>query len=451
MARSIRAAIRRIKSEVALWLTREAIEDVCSAVGHVWRNRILDPATTVHLFVLQVLHGNTACAHVPRLGDVRASGEAYGQARARLPLAVFERLLRGIVDRLRGSTLDEGRWRGHRTFLADGSSLSMPDTPQLQEYFGQPGMQKAGCGFPIMHVLALFHAATGLLLRVAAAPLRTHDLSQIGQLHPELAAGDVLVGDRAFSSFAHLALLKARQLFGVFRVHQQQIVDFRPRRTAASAGSRKRGEKGLPSSRWLMRLGRHDQLVVYDKPKSRPCWLTAEAYAELPATLVVRELRYTIATRGHRTRVVTLATTLLDPELYPAAEVAELYGRRWQVETHLRHLKQTLRMDVLRGQSVEGVQKELTVYALVYNLVRLVMLEAAQRQDVPVERISFVDAVRWLAEAVSGGAPLRLRVNPDRPGRVEPRVVKRRSKSYSLMIHPRAVLRKRLLGNKDAA
>jgi IS4 transposase len=118
-----------------------------------------------------------------------------------------------------------------------------------------------------------------------------------------------------------------------------------------------------------------------------------EAYAALPGTLVVRELRYTIRIRGRRTRVVTLATTLLDPTRYPATEVADLYGRRWQVETHLRHLKQTLQMDVLRCQTVHGVQKELTMYALVYNLVRLVMLEAAQRQQVPMERISFVDAV----------------------------------------------------------
>lgn len=451
MARSIRAAVGRIKAEVAHWLTRTTIHDVCSTLGHVWRERILDPAVTVHLFVLQVLHGNTACSHVPRLGDVRCSGEAYGQARARLPLAVLERLLRGVVDRLRGPTLDEGRWHGHRTFLVDGSSLSMPDTPALQRQFGQPGVQKAGCGFPVMHVLALFHAATGLLIRVAGAPLRTHDMSRIGQLHPELAAGDVLVGDRAFCSFAHLALLAARQVFGVFRVHQKQIVDFHPRRPAASSRSRKGGQTGLPTSRWLMRLGRHDQLVVYVKPASRPEWLSAKAYAALPASLVVRELRYTITARGRRTRVVTLATTLLDPARYPATAVADLYGQRWQVETNLRHLKQTLRMDVLRCRTVEGVHKELTVYALVYNLVRVVMLEAARRQQVPVERVSFVDAVRWLAEAVSGDAPLRLRVNPHRPERVEPRVKKRRPKPYDLMTQTRDTLRKRLLDNAHAA
>jgi hypothetical protein len=451
MARSIPAAVRRIKAQVADWLTPTAIHGVCSAVGHVWRDRVLDPVATVHLFVLQVLHGNAACAHVPRLGGVRCTGEAYGQARARLPLAVLERLLRGIIDRLRGPTLDEGRWRGHRTFLADGSSLSMPDTLALQQHFGQPGMQKAGCGFPVMHVLALFHAATGLLIRVAAAPLRTHDMSRIGQLHPELAAGDVLVGDRAFCSFAHLALLAARQVFGVFRVHQKQIVDFRPHRKAASSRSRQRRQKGLPTSRWLMRLGRHDQLVAYIKPTSRPEWLSVKAYAALPASLVVRELRYTIRARGCRTRVITLATTLLDPVAYPAAEVAELYGQRWQVETHLRHLKQTLRMDVLRCQTVDGVQKELTMYALVYNLVRLVMLEAAHRQQVPVDRISFVDAARWLAEAACGDVPLKLRTNPQRPGRAEPRVKKRRAKPYNLMNQPRHALRKRLLDKANAA
>jgi Transposase DDE domain len=451
MARSIHAAVRRIKADVARWLSPAAIRQACAAVGHTWRERVLDPVTTLHLFVLQVLHGNTACAHVPRLGDVRCSGEAYGQARARLPLAVLRRLLQGVTDRLRGSLADDGRWHGHRTFLVDGSSVSMPDTPELQREFGQPGMQRPGCGFPVMKLLALFHATTGLLIRVTGAPLRTHDLSRIAQVHPDLAAGDVLVGDRAFCSFAHLALLAARQVFGVFRVHQRQIVDFRPRRQAASPGSRKRGEKGRPTSRWLMRLGRHDQLVVYVKPNSRPGWLTAEAYAALPATLVVRELRYTIRMRGRRTRVVTLATTLLDPARYPATEVAELYGQRWQIETNLRHLKQTLGMDVLRCRTVEGVQKELTMYALVYNLVRLVMLEAAHRQAVPVGRLSFVDAVRWLAAAVSGDAPLTIRVNPHRPNRVEPRRVKRRPKAYGRLVQPRAVLRKRLQSNRHAA
>jgi DDE family transposase len=276
-------------------------------------------------------------------------------------------------------------------------------------------------------------------------------MSRVGQVHADLEAGDILVGDRAFCSFAHLVLLSARGVFGLFRAHQKQIVDFRPHRRAASKRSRKRRQRGLPSSRWLARLGRHDQLVEYIKPKRCPTWLTEEAFAALPSAITVRELRYTVAERGCRTRVITLATTLLDPRRYPAADVAALYGQRWQIETNLRHLKQTLRMDVLHCKTVEGVQKELTMYALVYNLVRLVMLEAANRQSVPVARISFIDAVRWLAEAVHGAAELLLRLTPHRPGRFEPRAVKRRPKEYDRLNKPRDVLRKRLLGKKDAA
>jgi hypothetical protein len=454
MARSILAAVRQIKAEVAQFLSPALIRGVCSAVGHDWRERVLDPVTTVHLFVLQIVHGNTACAQVPRLGAVGCSGEAYCQARQRLPLGVLRYLLRALSHYLGGSgLLDDGRWHGHRTFLVDGSSVSMPDTPELQQAFGQPGAQKPGCGFPVMHLLALFHAGTGLLLNVVTAPLRTHDMSRVGQVHPELEPGDILVGDRAFCSFTHLVLLQARGLFGLFRVHQKQIVDFRPHRRMASKRSRQRKQRGLPSSRWLKRLGRHDQLVEYVKPQpqNRPTWLTPEAFAALPDSIIVREIRYTMAQRGRRTRVITLATTLLDPQRYPATDLTELYGQRWQIETNFRHLKQTLRMDVLRCKTVAGVTKELTMYALVYNLVRLVILEAAQRQGVPVTRISFIDAVRWLADAVHGPAELKLRLLPDRPGRLEPRAVKRRPKQYQRLNQPRAVLRKHLLTKKDAA
>jgi hypothetical protein len=445
MARSIVAALQQIKSELAEFLSPELIRGVCETIGHDWRERLLDPVTTVHLFALQILNGNAACTQVPRLGAVDCTGEAYCQARQRLPLKVLQYLVRALSQFLGASPmLDDGRWHGHRTFLLDGSSVSMPDTPELQKQFGQPGSQKPGCGFPVMHLLALFHASTGFLLNVVGAPYRTHDMSRIGQLHPDLAEGDVLVGDRAFCSFAHLALLAARKVFGVFRMHQQQIVDFRPHRRTASSRSRKRGTTGLPTSRWLKRLGQHDQLVEYVKPKQRPSWMTAEEYAVLPDTLKVRELRYTVTVPGRRTRVITIATTLLDPMRYPAADVAALYGQRWQIETNFRHLKQTLRMDVLRCKTVAGVQKELTMYALVYNLVRQVMLEAAQRQNAPVDRISFIDAVRWLVDAIYDFQELKLRLVPERPGRREPRAVKRRPKSYDLLNEPRAVLRKRL-------
>ena len=360
-----------------------------------------------------------------------------------MPLDVLQRLLRGLVTALQPALSDDdGRWRGHRTFHVDGSSFSMPDTPALQQAFGQPGGQRAGCGFPVAHLLTLFHAGLGFLLHVLAAPLRTHDMAQVAAMHPELQEGDVLLGDRAFCSFAHCALLSQRKLHGVLRMHQRQIVDLTPGRPHNEPGKKRR--KGLPTSRWLRQLGVTDQLVEWFKPKDRPVWLTAEQYAALPASLLVRELRYQVAQAGFRTQAVTLATTLLDAAAYPAEALAELYKQRWQVEINLRHLKQTMGLDVLRCETEEGVLKELAVFALVYNLVRVVMCEAAKRQGVSVDRIRFIDAWRWLSSAAPGSPLPALIVNPDRPNRVEPRVRKRRPKQYPLMKRPRDDLRKAL-------
>jgi hypothetical protein len=233
---------------------------------------------------------------------------------------------------------------------------------------------------------------------------------------------------------------------GVFRAHQKQIIDFRPHRRMA-----RKGEKGKPHSRWLQWLGRHDQLVEYFKPKQRPAWMTAADYDRLPGSLIVRELRYTVREPGRRTRVVTLVTTLRDAARYPAAEVARLYGLRWRVETNLRHLKGTLGVDVLRCTTVEGVLKELSVFVLIYNLVRRVMCEAAARQAVEPDRSSFIDAWRWLRHARPGEELPELVVNRHRPGRFEPRVRKRRPKQFPVMKRPREVLRKRLRRKRVAA
>jgi hypothetical protein len=388
----IRTALQQIQTDLAHLLAPQQITALCRTTGYHFRKRVLDPVTTIHLFVLQILNGNFAVARLKEFTDRVFTEAAYCKARGRLPLAVLQALLRRIGSALQPTINDAKRWHGHRTFHVDGSSFSMPDTPELQKEFGQPGMQKPGCGFPVAHLLALFHASTGFVLQVLAAPLRTHDMAQVALLHPELEVGDILVGDRAFGSFAHLALLTQRFLHGVFRAHQRQIIDFRTGRVS-NGPQRKRQRKGLPSSRWLRRLGVQDQVVEYVKPKRRPEWLSVVAYAALPATLEVRELRYRIETPGSRTRAVTLVTTLVDAEQYPAADLAALYGQRWQVETNLRHLKTTMKMDVLHCETVNGVLKELTVFALVYNLVRSVMVAAAERQGVTVDRISFADAL----------------------------------------------------------
>lgn len=204
-------------------------------------------------------------------------------------------------------------------------------------------------------------------------------------------------------------------------------------------------DKGLPRSRWLKRLGTHDPLVEYFKPKERPEWMTAAEYAALPDSLVVREVRFQVRIPGYRTREGTLVTTLTDAKRYPAWALARRYAKRWQVEVNLRHLKQTLGLDVLRCTTFPGVMKELLLFVVGYNLVRRVMAEAGERQQVEPNRIRFVEALRWLRHAEPGEELPRLQVNPDRPGRVEPRARKRRPKNYWLLNRPRAVLREAAL------
>ena len=443
--------LRRIRQDVATLLDKEAINAACREEHHTWKDRLLNPTNTVHLLMLQVLNENAALNDVPRRSGEPFTGSALCKARKRLPLGVFKRLLRRLavtlLPRVAGTRGDDdGRWLGHRVFIMDGSSCSMPDTPELQKEFGQPGNQRLGCGFPVAHLLVLFHAGTGLLREVLTSPLRTHDMSQAVQLHPALEAGDIGLGDRAFCSYAHLALLKLRGVFGVFRIHQKMKVEFPVDEPAAAAGSGRRR-----MARWLHRLGAMDQLVEWIKPRKAPDWITAEEYAALPERQVVRELRYPVGQPGFRTRWVTLVTTLLDAELYPLLALASLYRQRWQVEQHLKELKTTLHMEVLHCKTVTGVLKELHVFALVYNLARVVLSAAARRQGQTIGRLSFIDAVRWLRSAKAGERLAKLVVNPSRPDRVEPRVVKRRPKEYDRMTLPRAELRRRLLAGGAAA
>jgi hypothetical protein len=433
-----------LRQDLPRLLDRDFVEQACRDAGHRWRSRVLTPWEILLWFLTQVTRGNTAVEHVALLGKRCFTGAAYCQARMRLPRRIFHAVLQNLAQKLTTTTRDQGRWRGHRTWLVDGSGISMPDTPEFQKHFGQPSNQAPGCGFPVAKILALFHAGTGMLMDIVPNRLCSHEMSFVSRVHPSLGAGDVLVGDRGFCSFAHLVMLTRIGVFAVFRVHQKQIVDFTPHRPAAPRGG-KSAAKGLPRSRWLRGLGVLDQVVEWFKPATRPEWMSAQDYANLPETLTVRELRYRVERPGFRTREVTLVTTLLDAELYPVDALAQLYWTRWRVELHLRELKTTMHMDVLKCKTVEGVLKELLIYAIVYNLVRLVMLEASRRQEVDVERISFVDALRWLASAHCGDPLPRLVVNPLRPDRLEPRVRKRRPKQYPLMQKPRAELRKALL------
>ncbi|MGH8064878.1 MAG: hypothetical protein ACRERE_06475 [Candidatus Entotheonellia bacterium] len=180
MVPNITTILKRFTGEWAMLLQPEAILAVCREIGYTaWRDRVLTPVTTVQLFLLQILHGHTACSHLPLQSGLRFGAAAYSQARAKLPLPFFALLLERFGSAVQQSALDEARWHGHRTFFVDGSGCSKPETPAFQEAFGEPTEQRPGCGFPVAPLLGLFHAGTGVLLKLMVAPLLTHDLARV--------------------------------------------------------------------------------------------------------------------------------------------------------------------------------------------------------------------------------------------------------------------------------
>jgi hypothetical protein len=433
----IASTLARINSDsLGVLGGRQHVNELFARAGHVWRDRVLDPASTLALFVLQVLNGNTAITHLPHLSGLVFAASSYCQARARLPLETLAK----VIDALQGDCLknlqESGRWLGRRVCVIDASSVDTPDTPQLQTLWPQGKASKAGCGFPIIKLLGLLDLASGMILQLTTMGLYTHEMSQLEGTLGGLASGDVLVADRGFCSFAYLWMLTKASVDAVFRMHQQQIVDFTPGRPHR-VGTAKRYRKGMPSSRFVKRLGREDQIVQWVRPRNQPKWMDDATFAGLPETLLVRELRYRVTVRGRRTRVVTIATTLLDPMRYPQREIARLYGLRWEIETNFRHLKTTMKMDHLKCKTADGVMRELMIFVLVYNLVRAAMAAAAERQGIPdANRVSFIDALRSLCRW-HGRATPDLIINPTRPGRWAARVQKRRMKSYDLMTRPR--------------
>jgi len=444
---SIVFIVDQIKSDPARFIERLPIRQVCDEMNLVFRERTLDPATTIGLFIRQILNDNRSCAGVRHWGKRKFTAQAYCSARKRLPLEALQRLSRKLCEAAQRRVQEVcNLFLLQNVFVVDGSSFSMPDTPELQAHFGQPGRQARGCGFPIAHLLALFDLNSGMLMDGILSPMRTHDLRHAWQLHPRMREGDVLLGDTAFGSYAHFALLYQAKLHGLTPPHQQRIIDFTPNRPFAIPGSTlPEDAKGLPRSRWIRSLGKDDQIVEWFKPVSAPAYMSQEQFAALPDSLLVRELRRRVHHPGLEQWVeIEIVTTLLDETTHPAETLLALRLRRWQVELNLRHLKTTMGMEQLKCKSVEGVKKECAVFMLVYNLLRLLMIEAAIRQKTQPDRISFKDVLHWTKSPTPDQPMPLFIINKPRPKRIEPRAIKRRPKKYALMNKPRERMREDL-------
>ncbi len=451
-------ALSCIRQDGSDLLRPDRINQLARESGHAFRDTTLTPGQTLLLFVRQVAHGNVACSAVSHLAGHDFSDSAWCQARARLPIDLVHRVHECVVEAARRELELAGdvgagsyRWRGHRVHVVDGTSDSMPDTPELRSHYGVPSRCREGLGFPTAHLLVTMDHRSGLLVDCVDSPLNTSDLSQVSSAHGRLAEGDVLLGDDAFAGWAHLALILRAKLHAVTPVHHKRVVDFTPgrpharRRKGRGKGKGNTGvDAGKPTSRVVRRLGEDDQVVEYFKPAQKPAWMAAEQWEQLPASITVREVRRTVKRNGFRPITVTVVTTLLDADAYPADELIELRLTRWMVETNIRHLKITLGMDVLKCKTLDGVRKERLIFLLLYNLIRLLMLRAARRQRVNVSRLSFADTLAWLRFGDASAAPPALKVNPLREGRLEPRVLKRQKKEFPYMTARRAVLRAQL-------
>lgn len=406
------------------------------------RQRIWTLRLTFWSFLWQVAQVGASCRKTVRQAIFLCTAQGqpvpgdddgiYCTARAKLPVERLDQIHRQVVQAAQALVTQGDLWCGKRVRALDGTCVSMADTPENQEVFPQPSTQKPGCGFPVARILASFCLATGMITQWITGHWYQHELSMLAPLLESFCVGDVLLGDRGFGNFPVLAQCLARGLDGVFRANTaQRRLDLR------------RGK----------RLGKNDRLVVWRKgPK--PKYMTPEYWAQLTEEITVRVVRVKAQVPGFRTRSVLLVTTLLDPVKYPPSQLAKLYLRRWEMEICFRHLKTTLQMDVLSCKTPAMIERELRMHFLVHNVVRRVALEAARHHGVPIQRISFagtVGAIHSFAEACLQVRSRKRREQmraqlyellagdlvPERPGRQEPRAVKRRPKPYPFLTAPR--------------
>ena len=421
-------------------LTSPELLDPVESLLPEHRERLFPPTETLSMFLSQALSADRSCqravneAAVKRLigGLPRLSTHtgAYCRARMRLPPSMPATLVRHTGRMMSDLLPASWCWRGHPVRLVDGTTVAMPDTPENQAVYPQPRSQEPGLGFPLARLVGLICLGSGAVLDSALGGYRgkgNDEQTLLRTLLDTLKPGDVLLGDAYYASYFLLCALKER---GVEAVFEQQ-------------GSRRRST----DFRRGQRLGARDHRIELHKPKLKPDWMTPTQYAQAPDTLTVRELR----TGGK-----ILVTTLLCPRETPKGALKALYRERWHVELDLRHIKTTLGMETLSCKTPAMAQKEIWVYLLAYNLIRLMMAQAATLAECLPRELSFKHTLQvWIAwdhhagtdrEGMLYGLFVLIseqRVG-NRPGRIEPRAVKRRPKPFALLTKPRALAREEI-------
>ncbi len=434
-------------------LDREMIERVFREEEALFgQDDIYSTPIVLWAFLAQMLRDGKGVACASAVADIATyllqtgqrppSGDtgAYCRARAKLKLPALQRLVRASAQQLEEQAPRGWLWKGRHAKLVDGFTFTMPDTPENQAAFPQIAEQRPGVGLPIARACVVLSLATAGVCDLAVGPCEGKETSESALLRgllETLEKDDVVVFDRFYCSFLMLALLSLRGVHVCARLHHRRPIDFR------------RGR----------RLGPGDHLITWTRPK-RPAWMTQEQYDQIPETLTLREVQFDVKVPGCRVETLTVVTTLTDPTVYSREDIANLYGFRWHAELDIRQIKQTLHLDHVRCKTPEMVRRELWVTLLAYNLIRKVIATAAAVHKKQPRHLGFTLACQsllasWMLLA-TGVCPApqtlyhlllaRIAANEvaNRPGRIEPRVLKRRRHRYPLMQRSRAELQAQL-------
>ena len=435
-------------------LTAQDVQNACADEGLSCQGEahsIFNPALVLWAWLSQVLGTDKSCrAAVMRIivllvalerGPCSTDTAAYCRARAKMPAAVLRRLTLQVGRQLEDAVPKRWLWHGQHVFLVDGATVALPDTEDNQQAYPQPPSQKPGLGFPIIRMVMLLSLATAALQGLAFGPYEgkeTGEPALLRNLLEQIAKGSIILADRYYCSYFMIALLQEHGVDVVMRLHQRRQVDFR------------RGR----------RFGPDDHLVAWSKPE-RPDWMDQETYDRMPARLVVREVRTQVRRPGYRVHELVVVTTLCDAARYSPEDLTDLYHERWHVELDIRSIKTALGMEQLRCLSRHMVRKEMWVFWLAYNLLRKVSAQAALERGLHPRQISFTATKQavlagWSTmtqgsqnERLALGRALLAALGKEevgnRPGRCEPRAVKRRRKPHRLLMKPRAEARAEML------
>ena len=415
-------------------LTSDQLLSVIESLLPDHRERLYPPTETLAMFLAQVMNADSSCQRAVNdmaikrmlngLPRVTTDTGVYCKARQRLPLHMLSHLTQYTGQWVAQHASPAWSWQGRKMKLVDGTTITMPDTPANQAQYPQQVTQQPGLGFPIARVVGVICLATGTLLNAAIGAYQGKGKSEhslFRRLLDSFEAEDILIADRYYCSYFMIAALMAKGVDVVFQQHATRRTDFRC------------GEQ----------LGTRDHRVYWHKPKKKPDWMSSHDYEQCPDQIQLREVKV---------KDKIIVSTLRSPKVISKKQLSELYQQRWHIELDLRHIKSTLGMERLSCKTPLMNEKQMWVYFLAYNLIRLIMAQSALQADKLPRQISFKHALQiwtlWNASTafsmnneqhlLTVTALIAEQTVGHRSGRVEPRAVKRRPKLFPLLMKPRS-------------